>query len=122
MTNSQLITKYANYNAGRLSQASILAHCLGVKDLCEYLNKPLCETSNEDISNWIQSNITKGYSKWTIKEKVGSVHCFFNWCSDQQMPIDVSLNDNSFYKYLYKINNERNEDIEKGTTLSQPTI
>lgn len=102
MTNSQIITKYAKVNMGKLSQITILYHCNYVTELVSHLSKPIEEITTEDISSWIDNLMLNGFSQKAVCNKLGGLRQFLIWCSGQHILSDDSFNDEQFFKSTYK--------------------
>ncbi len=118
LTNNQIVTKYANYNAGRCSQGRIKVLCISSTKMFEYLNKSISLITAEDINGWIEQLFSKGYSKNTIRVKILSVRIFFGWCSDQHIITSNPFNHIPQFTTIYKKYSNERRGSNDNTELS----
>lgn len=114
MTNEYILQLYEIKRGGKLSEETMRAYMIGLRQFLRYVNKSLLQVTQEDVEQYLREKKRSGNNNTSLNNKRRKLNIFFDWMRKndfvQKNPVE---NIEPFTEILAPIDHLEPEEMEK---------
>ncbi len=114
MTNEYILQLYELKKGGKLSEETIRAYMIGLREFLRYVNKSLLQVTQEDVEQYLREKKRRGNNNKSLNNKRRKLNTFFDWMRKNELiqknPVE---NIEPFTEALAPIDHLDPEEMEK---------